>query len=569
MPMLLAVALLAAAPLPKEAKDDLLLQALAESVETHMKQLPSSKDSPLYYLSYRVADGQSFVISSSLGALSESDGTGDAYTGKGRTLDVSVRVGNRQLDNTHQLRGRGRWDFESQGSSSQLPIEDDPRALRIALWRSTDRAYKAAQKQLIKVRTERTLKTAEEDKSDDFSVDPSNVFIGEKVPLSIERAAWAERVKKLSAKFRGAPEILDSQVTLMGMALTTYFVDSEGSRIRQPRLFLRFLISGSVKADDGMDLDLNDTIEVTTLDQLPDDAMLEARVQKLIDTLLAMRKAPPAEPYSGPAIITSKAAAVFFHEIFGHRIEGHRQKDADEGQTFTRRIEQRVLPEFLSVTDDPTKTSFGPTPLNGFYRFDEEGQKAQAASLVDKGILKTFLMSRSPVKGFAHSNGHGRAQPGLPPVARQGNLLVSSSSSVPFEKLKAQLLEQVKARGKPYGLVFHEVSGGFTNTRTGGLPQAFKVLPLVVTRVYPDGREELVRGVDIVGTPLASFERITTTGDDVAVFNGFCGAESGWVPVSAVAPSMLVSDIEVERRSKRHERGPLLPSPFVAKGGAK
>jgi predicted Zn-dependent protease len=228
-----------------------------------------------------------------------------------------------------------------------------------------------------------------------------------------------------------------------------------------------------------------------------------------------------------------------------------------------------VLPEFLTVFDDPTRRFFGEVPLNGFYLYDEEGQPAQRASLIEKGVLKGFLMGRSPLKDFAHSNGHGRAQPGLPPVSRQGNLVVESSRQLPPAQLRELLLSEVKKRGKPYGLIFEEISGGFTNTRAGGAPQAFKVIPLVVTRVYADGRpDELVRGVDMVGTPLASFEKIVATGDDADVFNGFCGAESGWVPVSAVSPSLLVSDIEVEKKGKHFDRGPILPSPLTP-GGAR
>jgi hypothetical protein len=172
-------------------------------------------------------------------------------------------------------------------------------------------------------------------------------------------------------------------------------------------------------------------------------------------------------------------------------------------------------------------------------------------------------MGRSPIKGFPTSNGHGRAQAGLAPVARQGNLIVSSTSQLPFSQLREKLIAEVKKQGKPFGLIFDDISGGFTQTRAEVQPQAFKVLPLIVKRVYPDGRpDELVRGVDLIGTPLESFEKILATGDDFDVFNGYCGAESGWVPVSAVAPSLLIGQIEVERRKPSHDRPPLLPPPL-------
>jgi hypothetical protein len=182
--------------------------------------------------------------------------------------------------------------------------------------------------------------------------------------------------------------------------------------------------------------------------------------------------------------------------------------------------------------------------------------------------LKTFLMSRSPINGFANSNGHGRRQPGLEPVSRQSNLIVESSNAVSDAKLREMLIAEVKKQGKPYGLYFRDITGGFTTTARAGL-QAFKVIPVIVYRVYPDGRpDQLVRGTDIVGTPLSSFSKIMATGDKPDVFNGYCGAESGSVPVSAVSPAILVSEIEIEKKAKSNDRPPLLSEPTVLEKGA-
>ena len=265
---------------------------------------------------------------------------------------------------------------------------------------------------------------------------------------------------------------------------------------------------------------------------------------------------------TGPAILLNRASGVFFHEIFGHRIEGHRQKDVTEGQTFAKKIGELVLPEFISVLDDPTAAKHGDVDLRGYYLYDDEGVRASKVTLVDKGVLKTFLLSRSPVEGFVKSNGHGRRQPGAACVSRQANLIVRSTNQVPFARLREMLIEECNKQGKPHGLLFEDISGGFTTTGRRG-PQSFKVQPIVVYRIYADGRpDELVRGVDIVGTPLSSFEKILCTGDDHAVFNGTCGAESGWVPVSAISPSLLVSTIEIEKRSRSQTRPPLLDPPL-------
>lgn len=570
LPLLVAAALAAPPTTPAAPQDkDVLLDALTAELARNKKGLPGEKDAPLYYLSYRVTDGEVWTQSASFGALEGLAPRPGRQAGRMRWLDVSVRMGNRELDNTHKVRGG--FDFDFGGSGRSLPVDDDKGALEVALWKSTDEAYRAASKEILKVRANVAVKAAEEDKAPDFSTDKAHQRLeprAKALDQVLDREKWSDVLRRLSAQFKSHPLILRSSVSMQVASTTQYFVDSEGAKLREPRFFARLGAWGTVRADDGMELDFYDSAEATSPDALPTEAEFAVRVARVIERLEALRKAPAIEPYAGPAIITHRAAGVFFHEIFGHRIEGHRQKDADEGKTFTRRVGQPVVPEFISVTDDPTRARFGDVPLNGFYLFDEEGQPAQKVPLVEKGVLRSFLMGRSPIKGFTSSNGHGRAQPGLKPVSRQGNLLIDSSKQLAHEQLRAKLLEEVKARGKPYGLLFEEISGGFTNTRTGGLPQAFKVIPQVVYRVYPDGRpDELVRGVDLVGTPIASFERIIATGDDFKVFNGFCGAESGWVPVSAVAPSILISDIEVERKATGHERSPLLPPPPLLNPG--
>jgi predicted Zn-dependent protease len=285
----------------------------------------------------------------------------------------------------------------------------------------------------------------------------------------------------------------------------------------------------------------------------------------------ALLRAPEAEPFVGPAIFSGRAAGVFFHEIFGHRVEGHRQKDESEGQTFTKSVGTKVLPDFLSVVFDPTRRKMGAVDLNGWYDYDDEGVKGQRVTVVDKGVLKTFLMSRSPIRGFDHSNGHGRRQPGFEVVSRQSNLLVESANAVTEAALRQMLVGEIKKQNKPYGLYFRDITGGFTTTERTGL-QAFKVIPVMVYKVYADGRpDELVRGADIVGTPLASFAKILATSDKPEVFNGYCGAESGSVPVSAVSPAILVSEIEIEKKAKSQDRPPLLPEPtsMESKAGSK
>jgi predicted Zn-dependent protease len=270
---------------------------------------------------------------------------------------------------------------------------------------------------------------------------------------------------------------------------------------------------------------------------------------------------PLNDPTVGPALLTGRAAAVFFHEVFGHRAEGHRQKDVNEGQTFAKKVGEPILPDFLSIVDDPTLKKLGKQDLLGYYQYDDEGVTGERTVLVDHGVLKNFEMSRSPLVGFPHSNGHGRRQIGATPVSRQGNLIVESNKTVTNAELRAKLIELIKQQNKPYGLLIDDIAGGFTFTGRGQ-PQAFQVEPLVVYKVFADGRpDELVRGVDIVGTPLAALTKIVATGDTPEVFNGYCGAESGYVPVSAAAPAILTTELEVQKKQTSTDRPPILPPP--------
>ncbi|MGH9560857.1 MAG: metallopeptidase TldD-related protein, partial [Terracidiphilus sp.] len=323
----------------------------------------------------------------------------------------------------------------------------------------------------------------------------------------------------------------------------------------------RMVIEGQTRADDGMELLRIETFQAPSPDQLPSEAELKSKVDKIASDLKALRAAPVAEPYAGPALLSGRAAAVFFHEVLGHRLEGHRQRGDTEGQTFTKKVNQQVLPPFLSVTDDPTLKELNGVKLAGTYDFDDEGVRSQKVDAVENGVLKNFLMSRAPITDFGHSNGHGRRQPGLMPVGRQGNLIVTSAKAVKDSDLRLKFIDEIKKQRKPYGLYFEDIQGGFTLTGRAS-PQAFQVIPVMVWRVYPDGRpDELVRGVDIVGTPLLSLNNIILTGDTEQVFNGVCGAESGQVPVAAAAPAMLFSEIEVQKRAKGTQRPPILPPP--------
>jgi predicted Zn-dependent protease len=530
-----------------------LIEILQQELSRNFEVLRVKSDAAAYYLAYAVTDDESASVSASFGALQSSSAN------RSRTLDVTLRLGSPKFDNYHRMRG----DWPQFTSGVPLPLDENANAIRRRAWLETDRIYRLASQRLIRLRTDKQVKANEEDSSDDFSEAESVQQSDAVGKLTLDRDLWAGKLRKWSAEFHKYRGVLACNISLGATQQTKHLVNSEGTRLRHGRGWARLIITAQGKASDGMDLLATESFEAESADRLPKDSEIEAAVAKVAKRLTDLLQSPPVDPFVGPAILSGSSAGVFFHEIFGHRIEGHRQKDEAEGQTFTKSVDKPVLPEFLSVTFDPTRKSLNGIDLNGWYQFDDEGVKAAPVKVVDSGILKTFLMSRSPISGFPKSNGHGRRQAGAEVVSRQSNLLVESKQAVPDSRLRALLLDEIRKQGKPYGLFFEKVTGGYTTTGRQGL-QAFTVMPLVVYRVYADGRpDELVRGVNIVGTPLASFAKILATSDKPEVFNGVCGAESGNVPVSAASPALLVSEIEVQRRPAAVDSPPALSRPVL------
>jgi len=534
---------------PTGPAPDVVLETMQAELNRAKTDLAKSDPAP-YFLSYTVYDQDQVLIAASYGGLLTNS------TVKRRSADVTMRVGTPQLDNTH---GQSRSSGMTSGS---LPLNDDRDAEARVLWELTNRAYKRAAPAYLNVKTNTAVQAEEEDKSPDFSKEAPQEHVDTKPsPLNFDRNSWEGEVRRLSAAFRKYAVVYYSTVVLQVSSSNSRIVSSEGTAIATPSASARLVIEAQTRAEDGMDLLRVETFQAPGAAGLPPETELLGKIEKMAADLKALRNAPVAEPYDGPALLSGRAAAVFFHEVLGHRLEGHRQRDEEEGQTFTKKVGQEVLPTFLSVADDPTIKELDGVKLAGSYSYDSEGVRAQRVEVIQNGVLKNFLMSRMPIKDFDKSNGHGRNQPGLMPTGRQGNLIVSSNQTVPEAELRQKLIDEVKKEGKPYGLYFDDIQGGFTLT-TRSLPQAFQVLPVIVYKVYPDGRpDELVRGVDIVGTPLAALTRIVATGDKQHVFNGVCGAESGSVPVSAVAPAMLFSEMEVQKRAHGHDRPPILQPP--------
>jgi TldD protein len=282
----------------------------------------------------------------------------------------------------------------------------------------------------------------------------------------------------------------------------------------------------------------------------------------MVKKLEELKLAPVVDPYNGPALLSGEATGVFFHEIFGHRIEAARMKSDNDAQTFKNKVGQQVLSKNISVIFDPTISDYKGFKLSGSYSYDDEGVKSQRVEVVKKGVLTNFLTNRTPIKGFEQSNGHGRGQIGYIPVARQSNLIVESDQILSESDLRKSFVEELKKQNLTFGYYFKSVSGGFTMT-SRIMPNAFNVTPLEVYRVYADGTaDELVRGINLVGTPLAMFSEIEAVGGELGHFVGTCGAESGGVPVSSICPMMMVKKIEIQKKQKSGNTKPILDRPF-------
>lgn len=553
----------AATAKPETAANTVLLDTLEAELHRAMDSLgntatDATQQPKPYFLSYAVSDSDNIGISAQFGAITGSNES------RRRIADVQVRLGTSGEDNTH---GDHR---NSALTTIPLPLTDDREAIARSLWFATNRGYGSALDSYLKVKTEQQVRAKEEDTSPDFSSEkPINAVLPASPALGVDRTAWEGRLRELSGLFKQYPDVFFNTVALQAGTETDYFVSSEGTKVATPNHVARLIIVARTRAADGMDLFRAETFEADEAAHLPDQKVLTEKAVAMARNLEDLREAPVTQPFNGPAILSGRATAVFFHEVLGHRLEGQRQRGDEEGQTFTKLVGKQILPPFISVADDPTLSTFEGTSLSGHYSYDDEGQQARRVDLIKDGVLDTFLMSRLPIASFSNSNGHGRAEVGHMPTGRQGNLIVTSSKSVSDAELREMLKAEAKKQGKAYGLYFEDISSGFAVT-TRRSPQAFQVIPLVVYRVYVDGRpDELVRGVSIVGTPQAALSRILATSNKEDVFNGICGAESGSIPVSAVAPAMLVSEIETQKQAQGTARPPILPPPGMDAGAGK
>ncbi len=546
------------APVSLAAKQDARqssLRAMQTELERSQQKLKLDDFETPYFISYQMKTYDTYSLLVKYGSLYRTKHTPSAE------LYVEVRVGDYQFDNTGELDPLYGINLdEGAPISQQAPIDGNLAALRNTLWLLTDSSYKEALAQYQQKKSKAVYLKPNE-KVGSFSKQAPAIFTGAKIPFKPDMSLWKERLVKLSRLFLAHPEILQSELRLTAEKQVRYYVNTEGSRIVDETVLYSLSVNAETRAEDDMVLLGNRAFYGPDQQGMPSFNEMKTKINEMIGELLQLRHAPLLDPYTGPAILSPQATGVLFHEAIGHRLEGERMRSDEEGHTFKGQVGSRILPEFLNLIDDPTIGYYNNHFLAGKYAYDEEGVAAQKVTLIDKGTLTNLLMSRSPIEGFPLSNGHGRSSGTQKPMSRMSNLLLQSDRQTDDAELKRKLIELVVKQGKPYGLLIEDMEGGQTNTSSYGY-QAFKVVPHVVRRIFPDGREELVRGVELVGTPLTSINKIVLTGKKMEVFNGFCGAESGYVPVSTVSPAVLVEELEIQRKRENKSRSPILPSPL-------
>ncbi|OFY44355.1 MAG: hypothetical protein A2X18_01745 [Bacteroidetes bacterium GWF2_40_14] len=554
----LLISLLALIAIQMPAQDK-MLDLLKAELKSQMTILQKGEYPP-YYMNYRVLDNHTRVIRSSMGAINNIE------ENKQVMFVPQVRIGSPEFDNFHESQN-GVLITRFMGPPTILlpkDLQNGMESFKQIIKEEVNSRYRFAVNSLDRAKAKKGVQVENLDKSPDFTKAKAEKYFEpalkeDKIALDLE--AWQKKLNKYSGLFAENKDIISANSTLSYKIWRKYFVSTEGAEIAENRVYINMSIRAITMADDGMELPLHISYFAFSLDELPTEAVILKDIKEMSAKLSQLKVAPLVQPYTGPALLSGSASGVFFHEIFGHRVEGQKMKSDADGQTFKNMVGEGVLPKSLSVYMDPTMKKYHGNPLNGFYIFDDQGVRGERVEVVKDGILRNFLMTRTGLDGFPKSNGHSRTEFENDPTSRQSNLIVETNDYKSDAELRKLLIAEAKKQGKEYGYFFKSVTGGFTQTgRTGA--NSFNVTPLEVYKIFVDGKaDELVRGVDMIGTPLSMFSNIEFAGGDFEIFTGTCGASSGNVPVTAISPTILVNKVELQKKAKPTVTPALLPRP--------
>lgn len=567
-----------------------IIEAMSDELARSMKSLKIENMERPYYLGYSILDRWVTEIEAGFGSLTKSRESHD------RALNVELRVGDYRLDNTGFL-SRSSMFSSGGGGSRRIVLEDDYNAIRHDLWLATDSAYKQALEQLAAKKGFIKNNVQSEDIAD-FSKEKSVKLSAPRAIQQIDRAKWEKTIKTLSALFRKFPAVNESAVKLRFQSAHRYYINSEGTVFSKPEHLVSIVAHGTTQAPDGMKLKHFIPFYAATLKDLPGEAEIADGIRKMAKELTVLTNAPVIEDYIGPVLFTKQASAELFAQMLAPHFSGERpplSSEARLSQTvfsskLTQRINRRVLPREISITDDPTRVTFKKNSLIGSYMIDDQGVKPKPVTLVDSGVLKTLLMSRRPRKDMLNSTGHARSGTRGNVGVQIGNLFVTTEKGKSYKELKKELIELCKEQQMSHGLIIKTVDNpGITGmdfsvaslimSRNQSGPQMTN--PALMYRVHvKDGREELVRGITFSEINLRSFKDIVTVGNDYFVhhrllstggsvnpmfifFGGGRGSPGN--PVSIVAPSVLVEELEFKKSAETRKNPPLLGHPYFLK----
>ena len=519
------------------AKGDGLLEALLTELDRSKAQLKMEQVQAPYYVEYRVNEVEDFAAEAAFGALRENQHV------HVRVLRVVVRIGDYKQD-SYFTRG--------QGESNILPLDDDPIALRHQLWLATDDAYKNAGQALAEKQAAMKQFSVDPNPVDDFAKAPPVIAVEPPVSLKFDEAGWKKTLEDVTGLYKQYPDVQSVTASARFSAINEYLVNSEGTVTRNGKVTYNVQLSSAAQAADGMRLGRSPGFMVARPEELPTHDALMGEAKKMLETVVALRQAPIVEEeYRGPVLFAADAADDIVASLIGQNVLGQKPQLGKPNRTtgaFATSYKTRVLPNFLSVVDDPTMKDFQGKSLVGNYAVDSEGVKAQAVNAVEGGMLTNYLVGRQPIRDFPASNGHGRAAPGGLPGPSLGVLLVKSSEAQSAEELKKKVVQMVTDQGKPYGYRVETLGPGNS--------------PRLLYRVYAkDGHEELVRGAVFSELDVRTLRSdLIAVGNDPLVSN-----RAGGAPTTIISPSLLFDELEVKRADTSKDKLPEYPAPPLKK----
>jgi hypothetical protein len=519
------------------ATGDGLLEALLTELDRSKAQLKMDQVQPPYYIEYRVNEVDDFGAEAAFGAVRENQHV------HVRVLRVVVRIGDYKEDSYF---GRG------QGETSILPLDNDPVALRHQIWLATDDAYKAAGQALAEKQAALKQFSADPNPVDDFAKAPRVIAVGPIVKLEVDEAAWRKTLEDVTSLYKQYPDVQSVTASARFSVINEYLVTSEGTVARNGKTTYFVQLNSSAQAADGMRLGRSPAYMVARIEELPDRETLLADAKRMLETVVALRQAPIVEEeYRGPVLFAADAADDVVASLIGQNVLGRKPQLGKPNRTtgpFATSYKTRVLPNFITLVDDPTMKEFGGKSVVGNYAVDSEGVKAQAVNVIENGVLTNYLVGRQPIRDFLASNGHGRAAPGSFPGPSLGVLLVKSSEVYAWDGLKQKVIQMVKDQDKPYGYRVETLGPGNS--------------PRLLYRVYAkDGHEELVRGAVFNELDIRAIRNdLIAVGNDPLVSN-----RTGGAPTTIISPSLLFGELQVKRADTSKEKLPDYPPPPLKK----